>query len=39
MPIHPRWRSPMLMNENNLWDFAQAPQMSKGFPKVFINKY
>jgi hypothetical protein len=39
MPIDPRWKSPMLMNENESWDFAHAPQPCEEFPKVFIDEY
>jgi hypothetical protein len=38
-PIHPKWTSPMLMNENEIWDFTHAPQSCKGFMKVLINWY
>jgi hypothetical protein len=38
-PIHPRWKSPMLMNKDELWDFAKAPQLCEGFSKVFVDKY
>ncbi len=29
----------MLINDNTLWDFAQAPQSCQGFLKVLLNGY
>jgi hypothetical protein len=39
MPIHPRWKSPMLMSKSEPWDFARAPQPCEGFLKVLIDEY
>jgi hypothetical protein len=39
MTTHLRWRSPILMNENKLWDFTLTSQQCKGFLKVYINRY